>query len=227
VSSLARAVRRRAIAAAVAIGLLAASPRGAPADEPTDHEFLTELDGSIGLGARTGLLLLLRQTRDSDFEPAENLLGAHFDYAAARDLKLRAGYRYARSFDDDVTLVEQRVLAEVTPRRRVAAGILASFRHRVEVRWHGGDPSARYRPRLQLERSFALGAPRELTPYASAEPFYDTRFDTWARWRYEAGVETTISDVVMVDTFYRREDDLRPARTHLDTIGLGLHFTRE
>jgi hypothetical protein len=55
--------------------------------------------------------------------------------------------------------------------------LLLIDRNRLDLRWVDGNFSWRCRNRLTLERHFKMGGNRALTPYASGELFYDSRFD--------------------------------------------------
>jgi hypothetical protein len=97
-------------------------------------------------------------------------------------------------------------------------------RNRLDLRWVNGNFSWRYRNRLTLERHFKIGEKRALTPYASGELFYDSRFDAWNRSRLRAGLQTTLSRTIMVDGYYVRQDDSRSSPRLINAVGVVLNL---
>src|SRR5215831_3097538 len=103
-------------------------------------------------------------------------------------LFLRAGYAYIPTFDDGQ---EHRIILEGTARFPLPLDILLSDRNRGDLRWVNGVFQTRYRNRLMAERDFAIGRVK-LTPYLTAEAYYDFSKDLWDRIEYSAGVEVPL-----------------------------------
>jgi hypothetical protein len=54
---------------------------------------------------------------------------------------------------------------------------------------------------------------------------YDSRYDTFNRSRFTAGVETQFTRMVMVDLYMVRRDDSSASIERLYALGLGLNLT--
>lgn len=174
-----------------------------------------------------------RETRDN----LEGQVGAHIDYKINKKLSFRTGYRYGFSLSETDPFTEHRLITEQTFRQPLPWKILLSDRNRQDYRFVNDDFSFRYRNRITLEREVRL-LKRNLTPYASAEIFYDSRFDTWNRHRLTAGVQVplrrglpliTLADPrrqLVLDLSYTRQSDSRsqPHRVHAVGASLTVYF---
>ena len=81
---------------------------------------------------------------------------------------------------------------------------------------------------MRLERTWAADrwAPgRAFTPYAMEEVGYDSRYDTFNRSRFSAGVETQFTKTVMVDLSLVCQDDSRASVDRLYALGIALNLT--
>lgn len=61
-----------------------------------------------------------------------------------------------------------------------------SLRNRTDLRFNDGDYSWRYRPRLAIERSFAIRK-YHVTPYVRVEGYHDSAYKKWSRTALTAG----------------------------------------
>jgi hypothetical protein len=212
---------------------------GRAAADPTEWQYWPELAATVRTSPETKLFFLANTTREEDFDRTEYVLGAHFDYSLLPRIRIaigdldperknyltaRVGFRYRHSLGEDDITVEKRPVLELTPRFPAPGNVLVSFRNRLDLRWINADYSWRYRPRLRAEREFALGAPRALAPYVSAEAYFDSRFDDWSRARYTAGIEATFTRRTMLDVSYCRQDDTHPLTTHVNALGVSLNL---
>jgi hypothetical protein len=113
--------------------------------------------------------------------------------------------------------------------------VLLSDRNREDFRFVDGDFSFRYRNRVTLEREFHLFRGRTITPYASGEIFYDTRFQIWNRNRLAVGIQQSLrrgplrrlllpKRQVVLDLYYMRQNDSRSDTPHVNAIGTALAF---
>jgi Protein of unknown function (DUF2490) len=98
-----------------------------------------------------------------------------------------------------------------------------SDRNRVDLRSVDGAHSVRYRNRPLVERELGIGTYR-LTPYTSAEIYYDNRYDAWTRRRYLVGIQAPFHPRAMLDTYYSRQDDDRSEPAHVNALGLALNL---
>ena len=216
------------------------------ASADTREEFWPELDGFFKLDDRTRLFLMTSATRGEDTESSNGSarylsgeVGAHLDYTLRpflrtdlreedwqhdRFLWLRAGYRHLEDFDDWGN-GENRGLIELNAREPLARGFSLTGRVKWELRDIDGQYSNRYGVRLGFERPFSADG-RALVPYAQVESLYDTRFDTWYRRRYEAGIEFEVNKRWRVEPYIVHQDDSRSGSAHINALGLTLKYSR-
>jgi hypothetical protein len=64
------------------------------------------------------------------------------------------------------------------------------------------------------------------SPYASAEEFYTTQYDSWNEQQYAAGIEWPYRSLLMLQTYYLRENctTCNPAHLNVGGITLNLFF---
>jgi hypothetical protein len=205
----------------------------------TRDEFWPELDIYVPINDKyrfvfTGTVSRARETQES----FEGQLGVHVDHFFNDRITLRVGYRYGFSLGSNEKFREHRIVTEETIRKKIKRSILLTDRNRQDWRWVDGDFSFRYRNRLTAEREFRL-AGRPITPYGSAEIFYDTRFSTFNRYRFASGVQIALRKIRsneplllilrkerVLDIYYLRQVDTRSEPKHVNAIGISfaIHF---
>jgi hypothetical protein len=209
-----------------------------PARSEEHHEeFVPELNSFINLSKQVRLYLLgdITQAFSPSFTDGE--LGAHLDFTLKpilrRELRLgdwersrylwvRAGYLFSRDLDDrDDGSTTHTILLEMTTRLELPAQIWLVNRARVDFRDIDGETSRRYRLRVGIEREFNVRGV-VMVPYAQAEFFYDTRFDSWNRQLYQAGVEIERTKHWRIEPYFARQDDSRSASGNVNRLGLVL-----
>lgn len=215
----------------------------AQSNPDTKKEFWPEIQVFFNVKPKVRIFLLGSVSRSVEDGEAlrgqafEALIGAHVDYLPNEHFLLRTGYRYITSLDESVPNREHRIVIEQHFRKMLKGEILLSDRNREDFRFVNGDFSFRYRNRVTLEREFII-KDRALTPYASGEIFYDTRFNVWNRNRYAVGVVVPIrrryaalkmlfpKRDVTLDIYYMRQNDSRSSTPHVNAFGLavGIHF---
>jgi hypothetical protein len=209
-------------------------------DSETKKELWPEIDVYVPLNEKFRLFFLAtvtkaRETRDS----FEGQLGAHVDYFWRDHLSFRVGYRYGSSLgDSDDPFREHRIITEQSFRKKTKWSIQLTDRNRQDWRWVNGDFSFRYRNRITAEKEFRLWG-RPVTPYGSAEAFYDSRFSTFNRYRFATGVQYTLRKhrsneplllllrkQRVLDIYYLRQEDTRSQPKHVNAIGISfaIHF---
>jgi hypothetical protein len=134
-----------------------------------------------------------------------------------------SGYEFLRTTKSGRLTDENRMVVEITAGFRPTEAFLLRDRNRVESRWINGRYSTTYRNQLSLERDFVFQALR-FTPYGSAEIFYDGAQNSWNQEWYTAGVQWPYRHLLMLDTFYRRENCSGCAPAHWNVAGLTVHF---
>ena len=213
------------VALAIATGAACAGPAAA---QDTANEVWPEIDVWVQLSPKVKLFLPFSVSKSRETKEREGLLGARVDYRFNRYVAVRAGYGYLWSLSDADSYSEHRPIGELSLHAYPGASIHLIDRSRADFRFINGEYSYRYRNRLRLERPFPLEhwAPgRALTPYAMEELGYDSRYDTFNRSRFSAGVETQFTSIVMVDLYFVRQDDSRASVEHLNALGIALNLT--
>ncbi len=144
---------------------------------------------------------------------------------------LRTGYRYGFSLGGSDPFKEHRILFEQTLRQPLPLEVLFSDRNREDLRWVNGEFSARYRNRVTLEREFKV-LNRAVTPYGSAEVYYDSRFKTWNRNRLAVGAQIALKrgaplislihpkKQLVLDVYLMRQNDSRSQPSRVRALGM-------
>ncbi len=228
---------------AVVLGVLLAWACAVPAraQDDTRDEFWPEVDGFVRLGPQFRLMFLASETRNREIDLREGTVGVNVDFFAKpfarewlhehpdvtkqRFLTFRAGYHYSWDIREGAHgYQENRLLVEGTGRFPMGRLFFLN-RNRFEYRDVDGESSWRYRNRSRLEGDISMGT-RTATPYASAEFFYDDRYDEWNRQLYYAGVDWPVFKKAVLDTYYARQNDSRSSIEHVNAFGatLSLYF---
>src|ERR1700752_292323 len=215
----------------------------AKAQQPvTRNEFWPEIDVYINVKPKVRIYLIgtiSKSVEDGEIRNAQGFeaqVGAHVDYIPNDHFILRTGYRFGTSVGDaDEPFKEHRVLTEQTLRKLLPGDLLLSDRNREDFRFVNGDFSFRYRNRVSIEREVDLFKERTITPYVSAEIFYDTRSNAWNRNRLAVGFQQSLrrgplrkmllpKRQVILDLYYMRQNDSRSETQHVNPIGAALAF---
>lgn len=192
-----------AVCLAAVLWLAAAGAAGA---QDVAKEFWPEVDAWWRLSPAWRLSLFVPISENLDTHYREGNLIPQVDFAfgqtrfdrrlvdedRAQKMKmflLRSGYLGGKSLDDQGEAYSERsALVELHARIPVKGGFLLSHRFRNDFRFLGDDAqfSIRYRYRVMLEREFTVGR-TSFVPYVNGEGYYDSRYQTWNRYRLIAG----------------------------------------
>jgi hypothetical protein len=204
-------------------------------------QFWPETDIYVSLGENTRLFGLLAGTRTKADGYTDGQVGIHIDWftpplfnqkrmerradiAKNRFVQLRLGYLYGRTpANSPNPFVEQTGVAEFTPRFFLPGKVLATDRNRGDFRFLNGVFTPRYRNRLKLERTFPLGR-FNITPYISAEAFYNWRYNAFNRVRYSVGEELELTRRIVLETYYLRQQDSKSDPKGENVVGLALQL---
>ena len=207
-----------------------------PARAEHHEEFLPELNVFINLSKQIRLFLLGDVTQGFSPSFTDGELGAHLDFTLkpilrrelrhgdwerSRYLWVRAGYVVSGALDDRDDPTTHMILLEGTTRLELPGKIWLVNRARVDFRDTDGESSQRYRLRLGFEREFTVCGV-VMVPYAQAEIFHDTRFDSWNRQLYQAGVEIELTKHWRIEPYVARQNDSRSASGNANRFGLVL-----
>lgn len=210
--------------------LLALGTPAMHAQDSTDAErweAWPELDVWVRLNPREQLFFPLAISRAREVDYTEGLVGVHYDRRFSKYVSARVGYRYLWALferDEPDRYREHRLVAEVTPRTYVVAGIKVYDRSRFDLRVINGDVSWRYRNRVRAERVFEFSRARAVTPYAMVEFGYDSRYDEFNRVRLQAGGEYQFSPSLWLDLYYVRQWDDRSTVPLLNAVGVAVNL---
>lgn len=221
----------------VALTVVFSSGGSAQEPEPV-KQIWPEVDVYVPLNEKFRLFFLATTTKAEETrDNTEGQVGAHIDYHVTSRISLRAGYRYGFSLGGSDPFKEHRIVFEQTLRQPLPLDLLLSDRNREDLRWVNGEFSARYRNRLTLEREFKL-LNRQITPYGSAEVYYDSRFKTWNRNRFALGTQIALKHGAplislihpkkqfVLDLYLMRQNDSRsqPSRVRALGVAFSIYF---
>ncbi len=185
------------------------------------------VDGSYSLGKESDVLSLDASAFvDVSLKPIlrKDLLSE--DWQRNRYVWARIGY--TRVWDNlqvfgSREFLENPGVVSLYVRAPLPADIALESRGRVDLRWIGGEYSARYRFRLEINRELQWLA-HTVVPYFNVEWFYDTRYDAWARTLIQGGVEVTASELFRYELYLARQTDRKPTDTTLSALGIVLKW---
>ena len=221
----------------VACALLA-GVAGAGRAQETDDQFWPEIDTYVRLNHHARLFFLLAPVKEAGAESFDDTqIGAHFEFGVAPHARkhlveaydadqlryLRASVGYRETFElggDDDTVSERRVVTDLTPRFFLPWELLVAQRNRVDYRWiEGQEYSWRYRPRVWVERQSKIGSVK-LVPHAAVELYYDSRYDSWERTEYRAGLSVPVALWFVPQAYYTRQVDREPTKKYTNALGV-------
>ena len=220
----------------VALTVVFSSGVSAQEDSKSVKQIWPEVDVYVSLNEKFRLYFLATTTKAEETrDNTEAQVGAHIDYHLNKRVSLRVGYRYGFSLGGSDPFKEHRPIFEQTLRQPLPLDLLLSDRNREELRWVNGEFSARYRNRVTLEREFKV-LNRAVTPYGSAEVYYDSRFNTWNRNRFAVGTQIAFKHGAplislihpkkqfVLDVYVMRQNDSRSQPSRVKALGVAFNF---
>jgi hypothetical protein len=139
---------------------------------------------------------------------------------------LRWGYLGGKSLDDQGEAYSERsALVELHARIPLKGGFLLSHRFRTDFRFLGDDAefSIRYRYRVMLEREFTAGR-TSFVPYVNGEAYYDSRYETFNRYRLIAGTSVAWSRWTALETNVTYQFDSKSSTAEIFAANVILHL---
>jgi Protein of unknown function (DUF2490) len=193
----------------------------------TRDEFWPELDLWFKLNDSFKLLAIAAGTRDRDTGDRTNGEGELFlDYRMNEHISLRGGFDYARTIAQtpgESDSVEHRYIFDFNYRWKFGDATELTDRTRTDLRTFADTSSYRIRNRLKLEHEVKFTGGGLTTPYASVEAYYDSRYDTVSRIRWEAGTTTPIGKRMALDLYLGRQHDSHPSTQNVNGLGVTLN----
>lgn len=198
---------------------------GAAGAAETTKEFWPELQAWWRLSPSTQLLFNPAPTRsrESDERTAVDW-GLYLDYRAPNDpASYRVGYVYSVSNPTNAQSrsTENRIVLDYNYRWKIGEAGQLTDRTRLDLRDQEGATSQRLRNRLQYEVESRLGE-MPFVPYGNIELYYDTRYDTIARYKFELGATFIFSTQVELTPYLGWQTDTQPQRQNVKALGMML-----
>jgi hypothetical protein len=133
------------------------------------------------------------------------------------------GYERLQTLQSGTPSDENRLALQAVAGFRPISRLFVSDRNRVEFRWVNGVYSTRYRNLLFGLYDIKIHEFR-FSPYASAEAFYNGAVGSWNEEQYTVGVEWPYKRLLMLQTYYLRENCTTCNPAHLNVAGLTLNL---
>lgn len=151
------------------------------------------------------------------------LLDFGFDRRVTPALVLGAYYTHVNSGGADAWQVEYRPHLDATLSARLGP-VALSDRNRLELRFKGGEDSARYRNRLKI--SLRTLGPLDVRPYVAVEPFYDFKQEELNKNRSYVGARFGLWGRFSADVYYMYESRKRAGEwSGVPVVGTTLAFS--
>jgi len=203
-----------------------------------EARFLPEVDAHLTLNSRWRTYVQAKDDRDegasSQFSigpsvqfyakpllKLKKMTTFDLDDAKNRPLLLETGYRYISA---PGAPTDNRMETIATFHLPIGAGFLMVDRNRADLDWKGGGFTWRYRNKLTIERTFAVGS-YHLIPYVAAEPYYTSEYKKWSTTALYVGCLLPIGKHVELDPYYEHENNTGKSPNRQDNdIGLAAYF---
>ena len=143
------------------------------------------------------------------------------DDSKSRFLVLETGYRYITAPGADP---ETRLIEAGTANFPLVVGFFLSDRNRFDLDWKNDVFSWRYRNKLTLERTFAIGS-YHLIPYLAAEPFYESQYSKWSTTSLYAGSLFPAGKHVQFNLYFEHDNNTgKHPNQQINSVGLVLNL---
>jgi len=142
-------------------------------------------------------------------------------------LILAGGYEHYHTTKTGKVTREEHAVIEIDPGARPISWLLLRDRNRIEFRWIDGAYSTRYRNEPSIEADATIHG-YHFMPFGAAEAFYSGASRSWDEERYTAGAQWPYKDVLMLETYYRREHcpTCKPANWNVGGTTVHFYFRR-
>lgn len=201
-------------------------------------QFLPEVDVYANVAPSARFWFQVKETKE-DGAPTQAEIGPSLDYYVKPLLKLKTvaafdldeskqrllvlsvGYRYLPSPGKPS---QNRMLLMATSNLPFKGGMLVSDRNRLEINYTNGNPSWRYRNRLTLQKPIAVHSYHP-SPYASAEFYYNSRYDKWSTTSIDAGCIFPLGRKTEVNPYYEHQNSTGTSpNQQVNALGLILNI---
>jgi hypothetical protein len=152
----------------------------------------------------------------------KNATELDLDDAKSRPLVFSVGYRYMPQANNAAAI--NRMEPVVTFHFPLQARFLLSDKNRADLDWQNGIFSWRYRNRVEIEKTLAIGSYHPI-PYASAEFFYQSQYAKWSDTAIYAGCSFPIGKHVEFKPYYEHQNNTgKSPNRQLNQLGLILNL---
>lgn len=208
-----------------------------PASAQTS-QFLPEIDVFANMAPSAQFWFQAKETKE-DGAPTQAEIGPSFNFyvkplvklktvagfdlddSKQRLLVLSVGYRYLPSPGNPS---QNRVLFMATWNLPFRGGMLVSDRNRLEINYTDGNPSWRYRNRLTLQKTIAVHSYHP-SAYASAELYYNSRYDKWSTTSIDAGCIFPLGKKTEINPYYEHQNNTGTSpNQQVNALGLILNI---
>jgi hypothetical protein len=177
-----------------------------------DRDGGVPIQATIGPSLQVSLKPLLSLKRVTSFD---------LDDAKKRPLVFEAGYRVITAPNEPV---ENRFMPMATSALPTKGSLLFTDRNRADLDWKAGVFSWRYRNRLLVQRTFSIRS-YHVTPYLSAEVYYESQYSKWSTTQLEAGCLFPIGSHVQMDAYYEHQNNTgKKPNEQVNDIGVAAHI---
>jgi hypothetical protein len=203
-----------------------------------EKELWPALRLNFNVQPRLGVQMFAENHDGEDASLSQWKLGAIISYRMSRILtKLRddideenkynlvigGGYEFVKTNQTNSIKREHRVMVQTTPKFVPGWGVLLQDRSRAEFRWVDGVYNFRYRNKLTADRPLKIGKVR-FSPYASGELFWDRNHHAWTENQYAFGVQLPYKKLLMLDTYYLRQNCTTCSQDPISVFGFSINF---
>jgi Protein of unknown function (DUF2490) len=210
------------------------------ANAEQNFEFLPELDVYYKVDSNVRLSFQAKRTRENG-DPTQTEIGPSIEFflkplvhlrkislydldeSKSRLLALSFGYRHLNTLGSPAV---NRILLQATPNLPLKGGFLISDRNRGELNFSNGDLTWCYRNEVTAQRTVTIHS-YHLTPFGSAEFFYDSKYQKWSSTDLYAGARFPIRKHTQIEPYYEHENNTgKKSNQQINALGviLSLHF---
>jgi hypothetical protein len=204
--------------------------------QETSNEFWPQLSGVVKLGPDFQLFGTVIEHAATDPKDRDFRIGATLAYHLKlkfhgpiarqhpeenRFFSVTGGYFYIPPAPSGTAAVENRGVFTFTGRIPWPRSLLTSDISEMDLRWISGALYWRYGNRLLIQRNFAIRS-YTLTPYAFGELQYYSKYESWYRTSYGAGVRLLTTKRFEIRPYYQHENTSSGKPAHTNALGLAV-----
>jgi len=206
--------------------------------QDTSNEFWPQLNATWWLGPDFQLVGDVTEHAATDPRDNDFRIGAYLSYhlrykftgpiarhhpEESRFLSANGGYLYIPPAPNGTAAVENRGVFQFVGRIPWPKRLLTTDRNEMDLRWISGSFYWRYRNRVTLQRNFTFHS-YTLSPLVFGEIQYYSKYDSWYRNDYGAGVRFPVGKLVEILPYYERENTKHSSPAHVNAVGVSVTF---